>query len=265
MTPTRSGVPRCACASAITSATFSGPPMLPGFRRTQCAPASIAFSASVWLKWMSAIIGIGDCATIVFSASTSCSRGTATRTMSAPASATVADLVHRRREVRGLGLRHRLHRDRRAAADRDRADVDLALGGHRPILAARRVVKDWGGSERSARVGRPDARDPLATSRADVYATAADRSRASPRRSPRAPARAATRASSRSTRLERGRAGARRRLRRASACARWSRRSTSPASTSPSGPTTRGRSCRPTRPRGCRSRTASSTSSTARA
>ena len=63
--------------------------MLPGFRRTQCAPASIAFSASVWLKWMSAMIGIGDCATIVFSASASCSRGTATRTMSAPASATV--------------------------------------------------------------------------------------------------------------------------------------------------------------------------------
>ena len=32
--------------------------------------------------------GIGDCATIVLSASTSCSRGTAQRTMSAPASAT---------------------------------------------------------------------------------------------------------------------------------------------------------------------------------
>ena len=87
-TPTRSGVP-CCLASAITSATFSGPPMLPGFSRTQCAPASIAFSASVWLKWMSAMIGIGERSTIVFSASTSCSRGTATRTMSAPASATV--------------------------------------------------------------------------------------------------------------------------------------------------------------------------------
>ena len=36
--------------------------MLPGFRRTQWAPASIAFSASVWLKWMSAITGIGDSA-----------------------------------------------------------------------------------------------------------------------------------------------------------------------------------------------------------
>ena len=63
--------------------------MLPGLIRTQCAPASSAFSASVWLKWMSAITGIGDSRTIVSSASTSFSRGTATRTMSAPASATV--------------------------------------------------------------------------------------------------------------------------------------------------------------------------------
>ncbi len=38
---------------------------------------------------MSAITGIGDCTTIVFSASMSSSRGTATRTMSAPASATL--------------------------------------------------------------------------------------------------------------------------------------------------------------------------------
>src|SRR5919198_323774 len=37
---------------------------------------------------MSAITGIGDSTTIVFRASTSLSRGTATRTMSAPASAT---------------------------------------------------------------------------------------------------------------------------------------------------------------------------------
>ena len=78
-----------ALARATTSATFSGPPMLPGFRRMQCAPASIAFSASVWLKWMSATTGIGDRTTIVRSASISRSRGTATRTMSAPASATL--------------------------------------------------------------------------------------------------------------------------------------------------------------------------------
>ncbi len=88
LTPMRIGVPAARALSA-TSATFSGPPMLPGFRRMQCAPASIDFSASVWLKWMSAMIGIGDSSTIVLSASTSFSRGTATRTMSAPASATV--------------------------------------------------------------------------------------------------------------------------------------------------------------------------------
>ena len=87
LTPTRSGVPS-SVARAVTCATLSGPPMLPGFSRTQWAPASSALSASVWLKWMSAITGIGDCATIVRSASASRSRGTATRTMSAPASAT---------------------------------------------------------------------------------------------------------------------------------------------------------------------------------
>ncbi len=88
LTPIRIGTP-AAVALAATSATFSRPPMLPGLSRTQWAPASIAFSASVWLKWMSAITGIGDSLTIVFSASTSSSRGTATRTMSAPASATL--------------------------------------------------------------------------------------------------------------------------------------------------------------------------------
>jgi hypothetical protein len=38
-----------------------------------------------------------------------------------------ADLVHRRLKVGGLGLGHRLHGDRCAAADRHRADVDLPL------------------------------------------------------------------------------------------------------------------------------------------
>ena len=87
LTPMRIGTP-AAVARSATSATFSGPPMLPGLSRTQWAPASIALSASVWLKWMSAMTGIGDSRTIVRSASTSLSRGTATRTMSAPASAT---------------------------------------------------------------------------------------------------------------------------------------------------------------------------------
>src|SRR5215211_53466 len=105
LTPMRIGVP-WRLASSATSATFSGPPMLPGFRRTQWAPASIALSASVWLKWMSAITGIGDSLTIILSASTSLSRGTATRTMSAPASATVRiwSIVAWRLAVSVLGI-----------------------------------------------------------------------------------------------------------------------------------------------------------------
>jgi (E)-4-hydroxy-3-methylbut-2-enyl-diphosphate synthase len=51
--------------------------------------AALADTATVWLKWMSAMIGIGDSTTIVLSASMSLSRGTATRTRSAPASATL--------------------------------------------------------------------------------------------------------------------------------------------------------------------------------
>src|SRR5215213_1870946 len=62
--------------------------MLPGLMRMQCAPASIAFRASVWLKWMSAITGIGDSRTIARSASTPLSRGTAQRIRSPPAAAT---------------------------------------------------------------------------------------------------------------------------------------------------------------------------------
>ena len=40
LTPTRSGVP-WRLATSMTSAVFSGPPMLPGLMRTQCAPASM--------------------------------------------------------------------------------------------------------------------------------------------------------------------------------------------------------------------------------
>ena len=86
LTPTRIGTP-AARALSTTSRVFSWPPMLPGLIRMQWAPASIALSASVWLKWMSAITGIGDSRTIRRSASTSLSRGTAQRTRSPPSSA----------------------------------------------------------------------------------------------------------------------------------------------------------------------------------
>ena len=118
-------------ARAATSATFSGPPMLPGLSRTQCAPASIALSASVWLKWMSAITGIGESRTIVTErldvlvARHGHAHEVGARVRHA------ADLVHRGGQVRGLGLGHRLDHDRGAAADLHAADVDVSLGSHR--------------------------------------------------------------------------------------------------------------------------------------
>ena len=64
--------------------------MLPGLMRTAATPASIAFSARLALKWMSAITGIGEKRTIFGSASASSIFGTATRTISQPALASAA-------------------------------------------------------------------------------------------------------------------------------------------------------------------------------
>ncbi len=52
-------------AAVTTCSTLSGPPMFPGLIRTAATPASIAFSASDALKWMSAITGIGESRTII--------------------------------------------------------------------------------------------------------------------------------------------------------------------------------------------------------
>ena len=51
--------------AARPASTLSGPPMLPGLIRTAATPASIAFSARLALKWMSAITGIGESRTIL--------------------------------------------------------------------------------------------------------------------------------------------------------------------------------------------------------
>ena len=64
--------------------------MLPGLIRTAATPASIARSARLALKWMSAITGIGESRTIFGSASASSDFGTATRTISQPADASAA-------------------------------------------------------------------------------------------------------------------------------------------------------------------------------
>src|SRR5581483_11840949 len=57
---------------------------------TAATPCSIAFSARLALKWMSAMIGTGDSRTIRPSASASSVFGTATRTISQPALARAA-------------------------------------------------------------------------------------------------------------------------------------------------------------------------------
>jgi len=75
----------------------------------------------------------------------------------------LVDLLHRRRQVGGLGLGHRLHRDRRAAADRHLADEYLPFGSHvrsvpgrpgepsEPSAACSRSRKQMGSSSREAR------------------------------------------------------------------------------------------------------------------
>ncbi len=89
MAPIRIGMP-FAFAARTTSATLSAPPMLPGLIRTAATPWSIAFSARLALKWMSAMIGTGEKRTIFESASASSVFGTATRTISQPALASAA-------------------------------------------------------------------------------------------------------------------------------------------------------------------------------
>ena len=142
LTPMRIGVP-CSLAFATTSATLSGPADVAGVQ-----PHAVRAGLDRLERQRVVEVDVGDhrdrrlrrrssC-----SASTSCSRGTATRTMSAPASATRADLVHRGLEVRGLRLGHRLHGDGRAAADGHAADVDLPLGSHRPHDTNRTVAHD---------------------------------------------------------------------------------------------------------------------------
>jgi hypothetical protein len=125
LTPIRIGVPAPGAVGDLGH--LVGPADVARVQADAVRAASIALSASVWLKWMSAMIGIGDSTTIVLSASTSLSRGHGDAHEVRPRVGHLADLLHRGREVRGLRLGHRLHDDGRAPADLDAADVHVSL------------------------------------------------------------------------------------------------------------------------------------------
>ena len=67
----RSEMPASVAALQICGPTSSNLRMLPGFTRTAAQPASIASNTYLLWKWMSAITGIGDFATIFGNASAS--------------------------------------------------------------------------------------------------------------------------------------------------------------------------------------------------
>ena len=85
-TPMRIGRPR-SFASRATILMCSGLRMLPGLSRRPCTPASIAASASLYWKWMSAMIGTGERGTICARPSAAASSLHVQRTMSQPAAA----------------------------------------------------------------------------------------------------------------------------------------------------------------------------------
>ena len=129
LAPIRIGMP-ARFAAVTTCSTLSGPPMFPGLIRTAATPASIAFSASEALKWMSAMTGSGDRRTIVESAAASSFFGTATRTISHPAEASAAICAVVAGDVVRLRERHRLHGDGRTAADGHVPDANPDLARH---------------------------------------------------------------------------------------------------------------------------------------
>ena len=82
----RMGRPR-SLASRATALMCSGLRMLPGLSRRPATPASIAASASLYWKWMSAISGTGERGTICANPSAAGSSLHVQRTMSQPAAA----------------------------------------------------------------------------------------------------------------------------------------------------------------------------------
>ena len=89
-----------ASAAATTSASPAAWLMFPGLMRTEGQPASIAASASLWSKCMSAMSVSGDCFTSAAKAGASAMSGSATRASSQPAAASRS--VSRRQAARSV-------------------------------------------------------------------------------------------------------------------------------------------------------------------
>ena len=89
-----------ASAAATTSASPAAWLMFPGLMRTEGQPASIAASASLWSKCMSAMSVSVDCFTSAAKAGASAMSGSATRASSQPAAASRS--VSRRQAARSV-------------------------------------------------------------------------------------------------------------------------------------------------------------------
>ena len=126
----RIGIP-AACAARTTCATLSEPPMLPGLIRTAATPASIALSARLALKWMSAMTGSGESRTILLERLGVLGLRDGDADDLAAGRGQSGDLRGRSLDVVRLRQRHRLDDDGGAAADLHAANGDLALAGHR--------------------------------------------------------------------------------------------------------------------------------------
>ena len=126
LTPIRIGIPASSAARAISPTLSSNFLMLPGFTRTAAQPASIAANTYFGWKWMSAITGICDLLGDRRQRLDVVLRRHRDPDDLAAGRGQLGDLLQRRVDVGGQRGRHRLHGDRRAAADRHRADHDLA-------------------------------------------------------------------------------------------------------------------------------------------
>ena len=210
-TPQRSGSTGCGCPSTRRSTR-------PGVDPHAWAPASIAFSASVWLKWMSAMTGIGESRTMLRAPRRPCR---ADRDAHDVRAGRGHRLDLRPSSPRGSRSRSSSSSARRPARRRRSSRRRRLSGALRPRLSLD------GAPQYAAPVGAPDvyetARGPLPRL-AEPFAKRA-----------RAPV---TRAFS-SWWARRRRCGSSTSAAAASACAAWRRSSTSPASTCSRAPDTR--------------------------